>query len=121
MFMDSSGYDPVGEGDKSQNKQKQSAGLVVEEPADEQQIDVAQVKPALSFCCLTAHDQRKQCEDQRKERPEIELGEQQRRVRVKGKYVVPEIHNSQFTMHNYLFLPKSSPLRHCRLCVHRLL
>ena len=43
MFMDSSGDDPVGEGDERQNKQEKSAGLIIKEPADEEEIDVAEV------------------------------------------------------------------------------
>ena len=47
MFMNSSGDDPVGEGDERQNKQEKSAGLIIEEPADEEEIDVPQMQSAI--------------------------------------------------------------------------
>ena len=44
MFMDSSGNDPVGEGDERQDKEEESAGLIIKEPADEEEIDVSQMQ-----------------------------------------------------------------------------
>ena len=77
--------EPIGEGDERQNEQKESAGFIVKEPTDEEQIDVAKMQ---FFMAKTVrndlHDQRKKSEDQRKKCPEIELSEQQRTVWVKS-------------------------------------
>ena len=77
MGFDPAGQDPVAQRDERQNEQEQAAGLIVEEPADEEQIHIAQVQflPAVGYT-RTAHDQRKQRINQRKECPEIELREQ---------------------------------------------
>ena len=45
--MDPLSDEPVGECDEGQDEQEESAGLVVKEPADEHQIDVAQMEPAV--------------------------------------------------------------------------
>ena len=69
------GDEPVGQGYEGEYQQKQSAGFVVEEPRDEEQKDIAQVQ---SGTCLFTDYQGKDRIDYRKERPEVELGEEQR-------------------------------------------
>ena len=63
--------------DEKQQHQEHPARLVVEEQADEEQIRVSQERLGV--------DEREPGEHQREERPEIELGEQQRVCAVKGE------------------------------------
>ena len=69
---------PVRERDKSQYEQEDAAGLIVEEPADGHEIDIAQMKPSAGreteLPRADVHYQRKQRIDHREECPEIKLG-----------------------------------------------
>ena len=76
------GGDPPGDhkvraGHKDQDQHRQAAGLVVEEEADEKQEGIAQQPPVA--------DQGEEGIDHGEKRPEIELGEQQRRVRIESE------------------------------------
>ncbi len=68
---------PIAQRHKRQEKQEQTAGLVVKEPTDEQQIYIAQMESSFLLSCpAIPYYQREQRIHDRKERPEIELCEQ---------------------------------------------
>ena len=68
---------PIAQRHKRQEKQEQTAGLVVKEPTDEQQIYIAQMESSFLLSCpAIPYYERKQRIHDRKERPEIELSEQ---------------------------------------------
>ena len=69
--------------DEEQQQEEHAAGLVVEEKADEEKVRVPKER-------LTV-DQREAREHQREERPEVELGEQQRVRAVEGEQRSEEI------------------------------
>ncbi len=68
---------------ENQQGQEHAAGLVIEKQRDGKEIAVAQERLGV--------DEGEPGENQREERPEIELGEQQRMRLVKGEQVLKEI------------------------------
>lgn len=81
------GNEEVGEGDESKDEKEEPARLVIKEPTDKQQKDIAQMQTLPSSAPLTDNE-RQHREHNRKERPEIELGEEQRTIGLKCKYVM---------------------------------
>ena len=74
-----------GQGDEGEDKQEQSARFIIEEPTDEEQVDVAQMEFLIAPAIWnTLHNQRKQRINQCEESPEVKLGEEQRTVLIKG-------------------------------------
>ena len=80
---------------------------MVEKPAHCHEKDIAQVQARIPAFCLIAfspyrlcalrtyfHNQRKHRIHQRKERPEVELGEQQRTLAIKTEYMGEKFHFS---------------------------
>ena len=85
------GCKEVIDNDKEQQRKEHAAGLVVEEQRHGKEIAVAQQRLGM--------EEREHRKYQRKERPEVELGEQQRMGLVKGEqalekipYDVPQCH-----------------------------
>ena len=99
--IDALGNEPVAERNKEQYEQEESAGFVIEEPADKHKEDIAQVEAIvdvawiLSHLCASRahfHDDGKHRIDQCEERPEIELGKEQWAGTIESKYVVEKLH-----------------------------
>ena len=70
-------YEKVTNSDKRQNEQEDTRSLVVEEPRGRHEVDVPCMQPSTT-AAGTLHDKCKACINDSEERPEIELGEQQR-------------------------------------------
>ncbi len=81
--MNGFGEVEITDGHKDQYPQEDTARLIVKEPTNKQQEDIAQVHSPPTILATT-DNQRKHREDNRKERPEIELRKQQRVLCVKG-------------------------------------
>ena len=73
----------MGHNYKDQERKKNAAGFIIEEQRTGKKVSVAQERLGV--------EEREDGEHQRKKRPEIELGKQQRVRLVKGEQVLQEI------------------------------
>ena len=82
---------PAEEGGKDEQHHKQSRGLVIEKQAYQEEVAVAHKPPGLAhrrpFARSYLHDGAERYIDDEEERPEVELGEQQRMAVVEGEEV----------------------------------